>query len=363
MPLLSRAPGPRCRDARGSGVRARRAFTLVELVLAAALAAVVLIGLQSAVVIASKAIPSATEKADNALQGAALDRIAQDLSYAKTITSWDANDITFTVADRNADAADDTITYSWTGAAAAPLLRQFNASAPETILADVGAFALSLQTEAVAGEAVYVDSSETLLASYSSASNLAQWAVDTGNWLGQCFSPSLPVGTVDYRTTRVRISLATSGPSTGTTAVELRAFRRDSPTTRVLASVSILESSLTGSMTSTSIALPSVRNIDPNEPVCLVIRPSATPPSCQTSYRTTGAAASAGAWYASANSGGTWTTTSGRALIYEVYGVCRSVDSTPTTTRAKFLLLSLRSGSNTQIELNLPLANRPQVTP
>lgn len=348
---------------RSTDLRARRAFTLVELVIAGALMAILLVGLQSAVLIASKAIPKPTEGSDVAAQASALDRLALDVSYAKSITSVSATQITFTVSDRNNDGTDDSIVYSWSATAGDPLIRRANSYDAETILPGVTSLALSLSAETVAGAPVYVESSETLLGTYSTSSNLADWTVNSTTWTAQTIPVTLPADAVDYRVTRLRLSMRQSGATTGVTGVSLRVFRGGLPTTRELATAAISESGLSSSNTMVSTPLVSTRQIDRTESIGIVIRPTSNAPSSSMSYRSNGSPTTAGTWSSSANSGGAWTTTAGRSLLYELWGPYRTYDSRPSIRRGTFLLVRIESRGNAPLELNLPLLSRPEIIP
>jgi prepilin-type N-terminal cleavage/methylation domain-containing protein len=344
-----------CRTRRG-----RRGFTLVELVLAASLSAIVLLGLQSAVMIAAKAIPPSAILADFPAQGAALDRMALDLTYAKQITQADATGITITVADRNQDAGDDSIQFSWSGVAGAPLVRTFN-GASEVLLSDVRAFTLDLQTEVVMGAPIYQESSESLLAIHNSVSNQAPAIIDDALWAAQSVPITLPADAIDFRTTRVRLYMMNSGAATGSTAVELRSLRSETPTSRTLSRATIAESTLLGSPTWVTFPLVSEQYFERGDRVGLVVRPAGIPPSCQVMYRSMGANASTGTWHTSTNGGGSWTSAAGCGMLYEVWGVYRVLGTVTTTRRGTFILMRVRAGSNEVFEMNLTLPSRPVI--
>lgn len=337
--------------------RSSRAFTLVEMVLAAALAAVVLVGLQSAVLIASKAIPTGAP-IDQAAEGAALDRLAHDLAYALTITSASATGVTFTVADRTGDAVADTIAYSW-GAKGAPLVRTVNGSGAESVAPNVQDFSIALTTEVLAGPPAYIESGEMPLASFSASTSLAEFVVDTSAWVAQLVPVSVPIDAVDFRTTRVRLRTNISGAATGTSVIELRSARNQTPTPRTIASASFAEPSAS---TQLSLSFPSLRYLDPNEPIALLVRPTATAPSCNVPYKSSGVS-SAGLMLTTTDAGATWTSASTRAILYELWGVYRVLDDPTSVTRATSARLSLTAGAAPAVELNLALANRPRVTP
>lgn len=338
----------------------RRGFTLVELVIAAALAALVLLGLQSSVMIAAKAIPSTVEPADHATHARVLDQLSLELPYASRIVAFSANGITFVVPDRNGDGADDTIAYAWSGVAGAPLTRTFNGAAAQTVLADAALISFSLQTEVVPGTTTYVDSNETLLASYSSSASLGEYAVNTLTWIGQQVAISIPETAVDFRTTRVRLTANASGAATGTSVIELRSLRNRMPSARTVASASFNEPS---SVSAVSCTFPSVRFLDRTEPVALVVRPATNPPSCGIVYQISGVAAAAGANLTTANGGASWSSLTGRSMLYELWGVYRTAEAASNVTRATFVRVTVRAGAAPALELNLPLANRPEVRP
>src|SRR5580765_8068353 len=118
-------------------------FTLIEVLLSAAIIAVIMLGLQSAMVLAARAAPSRTTSNAAALRsGRALDQLTSDLSYATSITTMTATTIEFTVPDRNGDSQPETIRYSWTGVSGDPLLRTVNNHTPAAIAPSVNEFQL-----------------------------------------------------------------------------------------------------------------------------------------------------------------------------------------------------------------------------
>lgn len=358
MPLQSRT----ARATNQRHTRPRRAFTLLELVVAAALGAILLLGLQSAVMIASKAIPTQTQSSDSAALSAALDRLALDLSYAKIITTRTSTGIAFTVADRDADGADDTITYRWSGTPGDSLMRQFNGGPGEPILADVQSLSLTLQTEVVTGVVTYNDSNETLLSSYTATTNNTTYQIIGDRWAAQPTPITIPADAVDYRITRAQLKLERDGSADAAATVQLRLFRGGQPTSRVIGAATIAETSLPGGATWTSMALPSTRLLQPNEPIGLVVWTTGTNGACKITYRSSGAAAGAGAWLESRNMGGSWSSSAGAVMLYELWGVYRTANPAPSLTRATLLQAGVAAGSSAKVEITLPLPNRPEVS-
>lgn len=123
-------------------------MTLIEVLLSAAILAILMGGMASAVALASRAIPRSSANASVAqVQGSiaeAMEQMDADLAVAKTITQLTPTAITMTVADRGHGAAgDETIRYSWTGVAGDPLTRTYNGGTAVTLLSGVKSFALT----------------------------------------------------------------------------------------------------------------------------------------------------------------------------------------------------------------------------
>ncbi|RME39298.1 MAG: hypothetical protein D6788_05780 [Planctomycetota bacterium] len=124
----------------------RRGTTLIELVLAMAVASLVLVGLGTAAALASRAMPGQPHPASLAREGRdVLDRMAEELLTATGFSDSDRtpNSVTFTVPDRNADGVDETIRYSWSGVTGDPLKRRYNGNTAEVVADNVQTFSLA----------------------------------------------------------------------------------------------------------------------------------------------------------------------------------------------------------------------------
>src|SRR6185503_17714901 len=107
----------------------RPAYSLIELVLAMAVVALLLVGAQSAVMLASRALPDANSSEARRLAAAqAIDIIAADLADAVSVSRAAAREIEFTVPDRDGDGQPETIGYSWGGNPGGSLKRIYNKS-------------------------------------------------------------------------------------------------------------------------------------------------------------------------------------------------------------------------------------------
>ena len=90
------------------------------MVLASVIVAIILLGMHSAMLLASRANPDRNGRNSSWLQGGlGLDQMSADLSVATGFSAMTSTSVTFTVPDRNGDAAAETINYSWSGVAGA----------------------------------------------------------------------------------------------------------------------------------------------------------------------------------------------------------------------------------------------------
>lgn len=126
----------------------RRGHTLMELIVSVPLMLLLMVGTTGAIIVSSRSIPdSSTATSASLSAGEALDLFASDVRYATAITTKSATEFTFTVADRNGDAASETIRYYWSGVAGASFTRQVNGSTEEEITKNVQSLSLAYTTQ------------------------------------------------------------------------------------------------------------------------------------------------------------------------------------------------------------------------
>jgi prepilin-type N-terminal cleavage/methylation domain-containing protein len=125
-------------------------FTLVELLVAMTVMAILMGALTSAVLIASRAVPAANDPVVATLAaGSEVDTLADDLRYATVFTVLQPHAVQFTVPDRTGDASPEDIRYEWSGVPGEPLRRQMNGGAWVVVVPNVQSLALSYNTKAV----------------------------------------------------------------------------------------------------------------------------------------------------------------------------------------------------------------------
>ena len=137
-------------------MRARRGYTLIELVVAIASASVLMVGLSSALFVSAQALEmdnGATLEQSRAEQ--ALARMVTDLGEATRFEVFSSNAARFYVPDRDGDGLEEELAYSWSGVAGAPLmLEQDGRSA--ALLKDVASLDLHAITRSVAAQDVTI---------------------------------------------------------------------------------------------------------------------------------------------------------------------------------------------------------------
>jgi hypothetical protein len=121
-------------------MRRANAFTLVEMVLSLAIAALLMGALASLMALTSRALPTGDVGAGAAAQRQRLAELADELSTAKDI-QLGTNKFRFTVADRTGDGVDESIEYAWSGVKGDPVQRKMGTSSGAFFEA-VSAFAI-----------------------------------------------------------------------------------------------------------------------------------------------------------------------------------------------------------------------------
>ena len=208
---LGRHPSRHRRRAAGR-LGCRGGFTLVELLLSAAILGILAVAMGSAVLIASRAIGNKggdSTASRSIIASDAVEQLRSDLRTATSFSERQATAATFTVPDRDGDGIQETIRYAWSGISGAPLTRTYNGSAPETLAEDVRAFDIdylvqSLEPPVGSGEQ---ESGERLLISHVDAPGgvMRSLLIDRNRMAAQYFKPVLPANAVSWKVTRIQV--------------------------------------------------------------------------------------------------------------------------------------------------------------
>ena len=176
----------------------QRGLTLVELLVSIAVTAILMLAIGSTMLIATHALPDAGGPADATIVASEIaEQLVTELQYAVSIISRSEKMIEFTVADRDSNEVPETIRYEWSGIAGAPLTRQYNGGSVVEVLDSVQNFNFLYDLETISEEIPTAnESAETLLRSYWSFHDLANYSIKDSQWYGQYFFPSLPADTI-----------------------------------------------------------------------------------------------------------------------------------------------------------------------
>ncbi|HXE53429.1 MAG TPA: prepilin-type N-terminal cleavage/methylation domain-containing protein [Tepidisphaeraceae bacterium] len=301
------------------GVAAPVGFTLIEMVMALGITAILLTALVSAMMLAGKAVPSASDSSTGTLAGGGVaDQIAGELETSLLVLEQTPTAITFLVNPRNNDTHPERIRYSWGGTSGSPLLRQYNQGTPAVMIPQVNQFsltpALATSIESYPGAAVE-DSSESLLFDYSGTTSPAALSVSGGDWAGQYFgSTSWPPGVVGWRPTRLLFQGKQSG-LLGTSAIQMcPALANLTPSGTVLEQYTNLGLGLLSSYSWQQYSFTTASRLAPSAGLCFTFQSGGLLYSIDLQSN-----AGAGLLQSS-NSGGTWSYSANRSLQSQLYG-------------------------------------------
>jgi len=346
-------------------------FTLVEAIVSTAVAAIVMVGMVSAVVLATRALPDENRPPSTVVRAAqAADRIASELVCAQSVTEWSDSSIAFVVADRtDPDAEPEQIRYAWSGVPGEALTRQYNAGDSVDFLANVHEFALNYKLKQVTRVVTpEQESPETYLIGNEDWGDLRDFSVDADHWIGQFFQPDLPPETVRWRVTRVRFLAKSRGETGGLTMVQLRPATPDGlPADTVLEQVPMYESELTSSYLWQEVTFSGVSDLEPGAALCLVLACAyGDPHSCKILYQEE-SPTSPGTYYVDTSNGGaSWDEDTGQTMLFHVYGTITTLGE-PQTVYAYRLTgveITLRVGDQPagRVQTSVQILNAPEVT-
>jgi len=350
--------------------RVKHGFTLVELVVAVAVTGIILLGMGSSMMIASRAMPDARSRTATTLAaGEAVEQIVTDLQYAVSVSQRSANMIEFSVADRNGDDVPETIRYAWSGAPGTPLTRQYNGGTLVNILTDVQQFSLTHNLKTISTQIPQgTEGVETTLATYSATKNLYDYPISGTEEYAEYFFPSLPVGALSWRVTRLIIKAKLDGATDGQASVQLQLPTIGKwPSGAVLEEKTLLESTLLTNYGDREFTFSAAGGLSPSRGLCLVVKWVANGTACRVRGCSSGVTATNLSLGKSTNRGASWSTLASQSLLFTVYGTVTSAGTpqTQTTNYLEGVDITLRATSDSQsiVQTGVRLLNRPEVTP
>ncbi|MEO1236933.1 MAG: type II secretion system protein [Planctomycetota bacterium] len=352
---------------RALGLRDRRGFTLAEMVVSLAVMGVLLVGMTSAVVLASKALPANRGAASATTEAArGLHQFRDELRAATELLNCAATSVTINLPDRDGDGRPQVITYAWSGSPGDPLTRTEDGGTPHDLIGAVEAFSLTFMT--TASETVFPGladwSSEVLLSSHEAAASGANFRVKSDEWPGTRLSHT-PAGGGAWRLTRFLFYGRDAGGATGQNRIEMKRWDDGEarPQGAPLDQAIVEESTLGSSFDWQEAVFTGLVEWSSGEEVALVVKAATGEDSARLKYSTADDAPSV--MFSTTDSGGTWSAgADGDELLHYLYGQEQVVgdDWTYTRTRVESVGVELVHADAGAVShrLRVPLPNAPE---
>lgn len=339
----------------------RRGFSLVELVLACALLAILLAAGRGAIGLAHKAARSQSVDRSVSLS-AALNEITGDVTCATQIFNSSATTVGLVVPDRNGDGEDESIEYAWSGTPGDPLLRTTNSGTPEILVSSVHSLAITSTQQTISVPDPSARVSERLVGGNSTTSSLRTSIISASNFRAGSFVPAnLGTGATSWNLTRVRVMVRQNSPIVGSFAIQVQGTNAQAPSGVVLGEVSVAEADISASYAWKEVTFSNITNLSTVNPVAIVVKrlsPAIEP--CDVQATGSGGAMVAGnAYFSSSTSGASWTAISGEDMIYSVYGIPNAPTPTIAATGLRTLRITAQAIAGESMHVNIPVANLP----
>lgn len=353
------------RATQATASRRRGGFSLMEITVAFASLAILLLSVQSAMLLVARAIPDGKSRASAIVNAnRAIDQLASDLQFATAINSarMSATDIEMTVPDRNSDGVAETIRYTWTASAGKPLTRSVNGGTPVVVASAVQEFALAYDKRSAPAPTTYSEGVEAQLFSYDPLLSLGDARVNSSGYRGQYFEPTLPGDAYAWRITRVKFKAKSLSTVAGVTSVQVRTASGGLPTSTVVDQTTMLESMLSSSYTWQEIAFANAGGLSPGSGACIVFAWVSDTDSCAIQLQSLGGLA-LNANYVTSSNGASWSAPLAQDIPLYVYGVA----STPNPPKSLYYLTGVRcllrtsTDATARVSTSVRVLNEPQV--
>ena len=347
-----------------------RGHTLVELVTAMTASAMLLAGLGSVMLIASRVADVPTISTERLEAASAVNQFADDVRYATFFVSRSTGALDFVVADRDSDGTAERIRYEWSGVPGDPLQRTVNGGTPVNLVDSVQDFQISLNTTSqTASYTTAGETSESILASYTASTSGSTRDMNQNDFSAQRINPAgfsgVPANATAWNATRVDFQGKRMG-SGETLRVQLRSSGdpNDRPTGEILGEKNILEDylSLNTDWNSVTFASP-IRGLALHRKYSLVWGGTAGESGNAGSLATDDYASTS--VHESTDAGANWTYKPNRRTFYRLYGTYSVPGTTYNVIRnyAARVNVVLQAGDSaiSRINASIPLQNLPEL--
>lgn len=268
------APFSQKRDTRFARHGLRGAHTLIEMVASIAILSIIVTGLGSSMVIASRAADATNAATSPAVRAGdsrrCLDRLLADLSLATAITEKTSTAITMTVPDRTSDGVADQLRYAWNGSVGSPLTLSINGGTAAPLVDNLKGLSLTYSTR-TSGPPATTTGAETLLLSHDDAplGSFQSVGFDSSTFVAAFVRPVLPANAVSWELTKIEVYLKRTG-NNATAAVCVRnATVMQLPGSTLYASSPVPTNS-TSNFVATTVNFTGASGLDPYQGVCIV---------------------------------------------------------------------------------------------
>ncbi|RMF83723.1 MAG: hypothetical protein D6744_04185, partial [Planctomycetota bacterium] len=337
------------------------------MVVTLAIVGLLMTGIGSAVLIASRALPAEGDS-EESLQdaAAAIDILIDELRAAIWIQEHTPTSITFSVSDRDGDGNAERIRYSWDGAPGSPLLRSYNGSADQPLISTVQQLSFDYTTVTVDEQypGAPIESAEVELSSHENLSAIGDYWVNNVKYLAQYVQPALAPDVIRWRVTRAVVYCMQAGKVKDTLIVRLQKPGGDgypsADPNDTLAEVSRAESLLGASYTWETFDFDGSPSLAPGDGLYLLLlgNHNANSAKLATEDNMFGAAQSFDA-------GANWSYSPNTVLQHYVYGKTLSPGPDQTASR-KYITavgISLWAGGDSlkQLDTAVQTLNQPEL--
>ena len=357
---------------------------MIEATLSLGVTGVLLTGVASSMVIATRSLPTpnaTTSRANDAAE--ALDQIAGELSLAKSILLRNSKVIRFTVADRDNNGTDEIIRYSWSGTAGDPLQRSYNGATGVAVVDGVQAFELAYSEDSVSSTETVTTTTETaesLLAYFDGWSGITPTPQEQGasstRYVSQYFTYTPPANAISVTFTRARAFMRRDALFPASFTMEIRRSKNDgsyqpatssvgTPATVSGALLQLTAQWLTGYFSNVTFTDPSRTDY------CLLIRGPDSNTVWAQLYNSATAPANGTCGLWSTNTGGSWSPANKdkdkydfRYYVYGKYTTTTTSDQVTTKNLLRGVTVRAQAGTDAAADLRVRVRtlNAPDVT-
>ncbi|MEO2013246.1 MAG: prepilin-type N-terminal cleavage/methylation domain-containing protein [Fuerstiella sp.] len=253
----------------------RGAFTLIELLVSVFASSMLMVGLGSAIMIATKAVspPGAQQSILDIAETSHL--LADEIQSAVHVLQQTPTVVEFACADRNDDGSPDRIRYAWNDQTGQVVRTEASSG---SLLDDVDSFNITPDLRGVPEtlNGIVSESSASTLESMTSGGQIFSWNLGPNSPVGQYVSIDHPDDTALWSITKVKVRLRRHNPTRVQPGeklmIQIRLATGDGlPTSTVLAESSINVSSLNSYFRWKSFTMSGAERLLKSQSVCLVI--------------------------------------------------------------------------------------------